>query len=88
MRKAKERIWRYFALRQCSLAFIVDAPVDQDHGQDGFRPSRGVTEFADREALIGVLADLRDPRKQVEEGINLSFKTLDEEASDGPGDWE
>ena len=54
VRKAKKRIWRYFALKQCFLAFIVDAPVDPDHGQAGFRPSRGATEFADREALIDV----------------------------------
>ena len=59
VRKAKERIWRYFALKQCFLAFIVGAPVDPDHGQAGFRPSRGATAFADREALIDVLADLQ-----------------------------
>ena len=59
VRKAKERIWRYFALKQCFLAFIVGAPVDPDHGQAGFRPSRGATAFADREALIDVPADLQ-----------------------------
>ena len=65
---------------------IADAPVDPDHGQAGLRPSRGATELVDREAMIDVLADLRDPRKQVEEGIKRFFKKLlDEEDSDTVG---